>query len=139
MKLELKHLAPYLPYRLKGETITIYGKINYPKKAKVITELTVGNIWNYGGKECPESKKFKPILKPLLDLNKPCPFLIDLSFVEWCCIPTTENPKIDDLIKAIECKKVNALIWDSLFREHFDVFGLIEKGLAIDINTLKQD
>ena len=23
-----------------------------------------------------------------------------------------------------------------LFRHHFDVFGLIEKGLAIDINTL---
>ena len=24
-----------------------------------------------------------------------------------------------------------------LFENHFDVFGLIEKGLAIDINTLK--
>ena len=24
-----------------------------------------------------------------------------------------------------------------LFENHFDVYGLIEKGLAIDINTLK--
>jgi hypothetical protein len=26
--------------------------------------------------------------------------------------------------------------WQLLFKWHFDVFGLIEKGLAIDINTL---
>jgi len=25
-----------------------------------------------------------------------------------------------------------------LFKWHFDVFGLIKKGLAVDINTLKQ-
>lgn len=28
--------------------------------------------------------------------------------------------------------------WCFLFENHFDVFGLIEKGLAIDINTLNK-
>ena len=27
--------------------------------------------------------------------------------------------------------------WAFFFEQHYDVFGLIEKGLAIDINTLK--
>ena len=27
--------------------------------------------------------------------------------------------------------------WEYLFSNHFDVFGLIKKGLAIDINTLE--
>lgn len=30
-------------------------------------------------------------------------------------------------------------IWELFFRHHFDVFGLIEAGLAIDINTLKNN
>lgn len=29
-------------------------------------------------------------------------------------------------------------LFEKLFEWHFDIFGLIEKGLAIDINTLKQ-
>ncbi len=28
-------------------------------------------------------------------------------------------------------------VWQKLLEMHFDIFGLIEKGLAIDINTLK--
>lgn len=27
---------------------------------------------------------------------------------------------------------------EKLFENHFDVFGLIEKGLAIDLNTIKE-
>lgn len=31
------------------------------------------------------------------------------------------------------------LLWQKLFEWHFDVFGLIEKGLAVDINTIESE
>ena len=54
-----------------------------------------------------------------------------LSFSEWKPILKPIDFKIEYELRR----------WDSfekLFSEHYDVFGLIPKGLAIDINTLEQ-
>jgi uncharacterized metal-binding protein len=39
-------------------------------------------------------------------------------------------------IERVKTGLIEVLIWQKLLKHHFDVFGLIEKGFAIDINTL---
>jgi alanyl-tRNA synthetase len=47
---------------------------------------------------------------------------------------------IAQLLDVEDLSSVNLLhymvVFEKLFKMHFDVFGLIDKGLAIDINTL---
>ena len=107
MKLELKHLAPYLPYGLD----MLYESIFEEKPFNSIDKLETHNIGMclVGG--------FKPILRPLSDLTK------------W---------GIDDLFKIKDYKEMTYEDVRWMFELHFDVFGLIEKGLAIDINTLEK-
>jgi hypothetical protein len=126
MKLELRHLAPYLPYGLKAiDTQT--------KEIRRVTLLhftydlkTVGH--NHLIYEGLILRKHKPILRPLSDLSNE-----DLE----------GEPIYFPSIKMVELIESNRDILgcdysevDYLIRNHFDVFGLIEKGLAININTI---
>ena len=135
-ELELKHLAPYLPYdlSLKGGSPE---RIDYLTHQRI--EMTLRGY-------------LKPILRPLSDLikiiewknSKYC--VLDL----WLSIEVSEENDFKLLCKAPEYYKEtyefikrNPLRVDYgliviLFEHHFDVFGLIEKGLAIDINTLEK-
>lgn len=136
MKLESKHLAPYLPYGLKGqvdnyEIVKLIGiqhfNLNYGKPFNVIDGLENWSTTN-----------FKPILKPLSDLTEEHlkEFYqfnsIDLELIdsqEWIA-------EIVHMIKGND--KFQLRQFNLLFEWHFDVFGLIDKGLAIDINTLNE-
>ena len=126
MKLELKHLAPYLPYGLKGIE-TYKGSIKYLISIDLTLGLKVGDL-----KEdyLVHFNSFKPILRPLSDLKKDAEIkiLVEKTF------ETSEdgwnefyNNPLDYPYYAVEV----------LLKHHFDVFGLIPKGLAIDINTLE--
>ena len=113
--LELKHLAPYLPYGLKIMVDRDKANIAY-LSTKRIAFCLVGGYgevekiqWKYA------HKSIKPILRPLSDLDLP----EDNEF------NTPEN------LQGCTFGYVTGLI-----SEHYDVFGLIEKGLAIDINTI---
>lgn len=124
--LELKHLAPYLPYELPIEPIyksTFMGGYN-----QRILDTSI--LDNYGLEE------IKPILRPLSDLfNGNYKDILD----EFSPI-SLENFKIAFLseLKPLNAfDKINYTIAVKLFENHFDLFGLIEKGLAIDINQLK--
>ena len=127
MKLELKHLAPYLPYGLKMLS-SITHEVDEMQYLNT-TKNHVGRNDDFANESeefvtCHNIGNSKPILRPLSDLeldefnNKIFnrEYIIDketdadLGYYEWCF----------------------------LFSEHFDVFGLIEAGLAIDINTLEQ-
>lgn len=118
-KLELKHLAPYLPYGLTGICTeeftgieTVYGISYYKGSSDVYLITSFDDL---------DIEYFKPILRPLSDLTKK---EYKNSFYG--------NPldyKIDELPYKVFIK---------LLELHFDVFGLIEKGLAIDINTLNK-
>jgi hypothetical protein len=131
MKLEIKHLAPYLPYELKMQVKDYHG-IEYV--SQILTTENIGNFIN--GEEC------KPILRPLSDLNK------EGLYIEHLNIETiTDESNIQDLDiyleNWIDSKDTNHHVKflpyglvNELISEHFDVFGLIPKGLAIDINTL---
>lgn len=122
MKLELKHLAPYLPYGIQIETVILAYTGNPPEPSHDeygSTELTLKNIeqhLKYG---------FRPILRPLSDLEKHSPELIGEFNLNG--LPKKEM----DCVAGCSYEFVI-----ELFKRHFDVFGLIEKGLAIDINTL---
>jgi hypothetical protein len=133
MKLELKHLAPYLPYGLKA--IDSDGNID------IVTCIDIEEIDGY---------EIKPILRPLSDLDKEIThngesfvplnkifrsYYSDYGF-DFCAINNFEAWALDeDGHPTDETMTLNDYLL--FFEWHFDVFGLIDNGLAIDINTLK--
>ena len=133
MKLELKHLAPYLPYGLKTK-FQLYGVIGLitPQKDEVRNkELTTDSI-TFVLKYC------KPILRPLSDLDSGN--IEGLFYSEWL-IEKYHTIGIENQINRIEddirwINHCDYILIQHLFEWHFDVFGLIEKELAIDINKI---
>ena len=140
-KLELKHIAPYLPYGLKVQwtdhnhtcqrTIIGAGKNHVTFDAYLDEEDQLSITILYYDSS-------KPILRPLSDLTKE----IEVDGEKF--VPAIElnwsNITSDILSKSIDLtNKFNNLFafdYKKLCEWHFDVFGLIEKGLAIDINSL---
>ena len=113
MKLELKHLAPYLPYKLKvADSIMMKPKVMNTGQGSSSNWVGIKTVINYR-----DNNRFfyKPILRPLYELD------IDNE---------TNTPSY---IQGCTYSYVNYLL-----SEHYDIFGLIERGLAIDINTLNQ-
>lgn len=147
MKLELKHLAPYLPYSLKFY-VDMY-------------EFTEGNckpemrLFTMGNDITMCLKYGKPILRPLSDLTKEIEHngenFIPVDYFE---IGDNDNDSLEydsgniRLIDALTtASKYNSFgdfnfypfgAIQKLIEWHFDVFGLIDAGLAIDINTLNK-
>ena len=134
MTLELKHLAPYLPYDINVRHASKLGNI------KKIAKLTISDYpW------LSRQKYFKPILKPISDLSLllkdefekysgKINGKVNTEIIELFCIENTNNSEnLEDVILSslpYECIEY-------MFKNHYDFFGLIDKGIAIDINTLK--
>jgi hypothetical protein len=129
MKLELKHLAPYLPYGLKILEIT-KGNFECDPRNENKELLTDRNISRFIGKKPYKCLSQKPILRPLSDLTKVNGFsLSDMISYGY------HNPFW--LPENFEVKYLMHLDFEKLVSWHFDVLRLIPAGLAIDINTLK--
>jgi len=122
MKLELKHLAPYLPYELSilpnnyktcGSGYGFYYKV-----------LDIGCLSDLENR----LEDIKPILKPVEDL------------IGEIGLPSA----IEDYLRGKGVKRIvdlpywaiTYLLGENQEGYNFDVFGLIEKGLAVDINTI---
>lgn len=133
MKLELKHIAPYLPYELKvldekgepDDNIFILGSVS-------IHEMVSDNNGNIEIL----FTEIKPILRPLSYLTKE----IEVNGEKF--VPQQEYSYLrfeeisnykggQNVMNFIQVREQNIL-----FELHFDVFGLIDENLAIDINTL---
>lgn len=173
-KLELRHLAGYLPYGLKAlcvrtneiRTVTLLH-FTYDLK-------TVGH--NHLIYEGLLLEKHKPILRPLSDLTKeievnwekfvPMELLLDIETKhnwsnsdylecqsgqnEWWVKLKDKNPSYIFgynsimgfyLLNQFSEKQFvrNQLeLFEKLYEWHFDIHGLIENNLAIDINTLEK-
>ena len=135
MKLELKHLAPYLPYGLNYQRINRFGEIE--------TELLEGKSLNdfY-------VKDIKPILRPLSDLTEALKdiyrFASNVEIKQYDYVLYVDyylmDEKFNDNIyrRPFNFDGCPQGIYKQLIEHHFDVFGLIDKGLAIDINTLNK-
>ena len=157
MKLELKHIAPYLPYgvncrykylsndkytkaKLTGLTFTEI-ETTYKRKIKGCA----GDLIGFEGNNNIHDLKFKLELRPLSDLTKE----IEVNGEKF--VPTEKYSDVfgindDYLIEAMngecgidieDCKNLPQYVFDWLASLHFDVSGLIEQGLAIDLNTVK--
>jgi hypothetical protein len=139
MKLELKHIIPYLPYGLNvmfdNKLIGILSGI----RPNLLTELIVMEELD---NDTPIYKNWclddtKPILKPLSDLKDNKDFIRKFggdnpNNLRMC------NLDIDDLINnGLEFETYYGY-YEWLIENHFDVLRLIDTGLAIDINTLNK-
>lgn len=142
MKLELKHLTPYLPYELKGK--------EYPDGA--MYELLSLSMDKFSWRPFYESGEFgrlphridcKPILHPLSDLTKEIEVdgekfvpakIVEEKFIERFKVKSIGDGWADNLTEYLRSYPYGMI--ELLIKWHFDVFGLIESGLAIDINTL---
>jgi hypothetical protein len=125
MKLTIKHLAPYLPYELK--ILNGWGDIKTLKYTHLDDE---GNGF---------IRHVKPILRHLSELTKEIEhngenFVFSnvyLSNVKIKQIIGEEYSTFNNFLNDVDYNSIQLL-----FKYHFDVFGLIDAGLAIDINTL---
>ena len=152
--IELKNLAPYLPYGLKGICTeeftgieTVYG-ISYYKDSSDIYLITSFDDLDI--------EYFKPILRPLSDLTKEInyglstyafTYLFEIGDCDGCVFEFEHGniktiKALENISKYNSYNDINYLpnaVVNMMYEHHFDVFGLIEKGLAIDINTLNQE
>ena len=147
-KLELKHLAPYLPYGLnwfcldqdsnEWEELPIVKLYNIPNETLEIGGMDI----DISELPYPNGLTIKPILRRLSDLTKEIEFKGETArYHEF--LAEKDSLLESDLLSicngTINITRASYYVIDVLFQEHFDVFGLIEKGLAIDINTLKDE
>jgi hypothetical protein len=149
MNLELKHLAPYLPHSLKGifKISDVMDASQYRKDEEREKELHEDNL-KFFMLYC------KPILRPISDLSTrygedvinehSINMLLgknnnygEITVSQW-----KDNFDIEIELgydapstKSIDFK-IMMTIMEELYLGHFDVFGLIPAGLAIDINTI---
>ena len=127
MKLELKHLASYLPYGLKGFCTDDLQGVEIMNGLQKISDSCIEVI---SDKEPMDLVYFKPILFPLSSLTKEdvknfYQFNNDdfksIDLKEWA----------EDLMFFIKTKEPFQLSqFEYLLSKKFDVFGLIELGLA---------
>lgn len=144
MELEIKHLESYLLHGLN---------VMFNKKHKGKLYGLIAGKWNLAeiefeyGNDRKEVAVCFPVLRPLSDLLNvitvngktfiPFNFLLgeykkDLgSITDYHCLLNIEK-----INREIESGRVSMRIYSHLLDWHFDVFGLIENGLAVDINSL---
>lgn len=140
MKLELKHLAPYLPYSVRFIECYQSSFSNQPDTINnyIMRPENMGVLY---GKKRYRLKSAKLILHLLSDLTKeievngerfvPIDELYKMSDYSEC-IPNIE----EDVYQSNTPKRWPYEIFEKLLEWHFDVFRLIDQDLAININTL---
>jgi len=130
MKLEIKHLLPYLPYDLQTDKGQFWAICR--------DELVKARIDKRGTVKY-KLDEIKPFLIPLSALLDP---EYEKVFDEF------SEREYDDLLDRIDyvkiglqksenlCNNLRFETMNALFANHFDVYGLIEQGLAIDKRLL---
>ena len=144
MELEIKHLAPYLQYYLKlqyiirGEVVKtgVMRSINHNPFETHPTKISL----DFGEEE--HIWMFKPIFRPIQEVEQ---YFEDLygrlenqdvtDYFDADFLASHDNIEISE-IQLLEPEQIPYGTIQVLLKHHFDIFGLIEKGLAIDINTL---
>lgn len=128
-KLIIENLAPYLPYKLQIRYFSKNRTMNCSQGSST-NWISLRAVIQRFDENC------KPILRPLSDLTKEIEVNGEkfIPCEKFGLVPNEHNQKYLErklIFEYITFREMQLLIsW------HFDVFGLIEKGLAIDINTL---
>lgn len=129
MKLQLKHLAGYLPYGLELWHNQWKEILIMDCAGSNCDTLSIEDVNEYA----------KPILRPLSDLTKE----IEVNGEKFIPKDVLDETHISNWsygkITEVDAEMLqNAPFWftQKFLEWHFDIYGLIEKGLAIDINTM---
>jgi hypothetical protein len=129
MKLEIKHLAPYLPYGLKAKF--------QAKNKKTCRKYVIGTI-SVMYSDCSiccydtvnaTPDQFKPILRPLsdyADINSDTMNSLNCDISDQIQISEFAN-------KRISLSAISVGAFDILVSNHVDVFCLIDQGLALPL------
>jgi hypothetical protein len=120
-KLELKHIAPYLPYGLNGflieqktDCFIIGASEDYVYTDAFFDEVYYTDI--------------KPILRPLSDIKNFEDIMDEFSEYSW---EVFEN-HFFVLGRTLNCfDSITYTIAELCFKHHIDLFGLIDKGFAL--------
>ena len=160
MELELKHIAPYLPYGLKFQ----YESKDENWMNKKYTEVLSGVRKDESGDNTVEIQlashgwatfefrpDYKPILRPLSELKDDVKFrqlLVDqlndetfkLHYVDdvkqLSLITSSGHRELIYLMNEV-CGECSYMIYQFMVENKFDLFNLIPQGLAVDSTTLK--
>lgn len=129
-KLELRHLAPYLPYGLK--CIVSHSKFGAYHEPKIITTRNITSALMGG---------WKPLLIPLHQSDN-FGLLYSIIKSEISTMPDYLG-SLDSLQKFIKGRFHSGFQYldyrfvEDMFKNHIDVFDLISKGLALNkLDTL---
>lgn len=161
MKLELKHLAGYLPYglelqyvdcitsRKRRAILTGISKIDIETTYKRKIKGCSGDLIGWEGNNNTEEIKVKPILRPLSNITKEIEvngekfvpikniFGSSLSMQGFNHYVNSFNNGFElTMTKGNKTFYADFIQYQKLLEWHFDIYGLIENGLAIDINTI---
>jgi len=130
--LQLSELSAYLPYKLKLNTLeNVAFSIDF--ESKIIESRFRGHLINIY-----KWDEIKPILRPMSDFDKTGnDFDLSTDFESayytgnsngLAFINTSDKTYLSDILTVNEY----------LLKNHFDVFGLIDDGLAISIHDLNK-
>ena len=132
-KLTLKELAPYLPYDLKikshngKDLFTLASHRFYDDYSN--NDLSIHSMI--------EDNYVKPVLRPLSDITlKLVQQLFGLEIEQFRMKSDNENDFSLEVLTDLGWTSITFNEYQKLLAYHFDLFMLIEKGLAVDINTL---
>lgn len=134
-EIQLNHLASYLPYDFPIKILN--HKSDYVGiEHSVITGYYFLNerlhVTYKGGSTGKSNNEFMPILRPLSDLLKTYKGSATyLDVIEFECSGIKVTSRIDN----INYEYLPYQVIRKLLEWHFDIFGLIGKGLAIDVNN----
>jgi hypothetical protein len=152
-KLQLSHIAPYFPYYLKmryqndcngycrdGVLLKMKHLDDVPNSACFTLEEDENGDFSASG----HISMFKPILRPLSNIfsffNDSHLFDSDIdirTFLNEDFLKSRGIETIDEIYE-LKAEWLPLGFINTLLKYHFDVFGLIEKGLAIDFTTIKE-
>ena len=140
MKLELKHIAPYLPYKVLLKTDLYTCKLLSTEQLFFYDKIRCEHVF----KNIEGTRYAKLILKPLSQAIIPYSGIpIDQEEYQEpndLFIDNNGNVSMDFQAGGITVSwaiKDMQSFMENLFKDHYDVFGLIKSGLAIDINSLE--
>lgn len=124
---EVIYLSAYLPYGVK------LASPKFTTGGRAIMVLRGGHISDSGLSE----RLWLPVLRPMSDLVKKCELECDEENGDdsWVGQLLGKNPKLFDY-RTYAPNFNNHWEFVALVKNHFDVFGLIDKGQALDVNKL---
>jgi len=131
MKLELKHIAPYLPYKVK-----VYNSNAYPLCGLFEMNHNGGAGMIAISELLASPKLYKIALRSMYDLEDSSKNYLNLLNELGQKVEYKGGYFSDGVALFDDPCWLPYVSFEFLLENHFDVFGLIDHGLAIDINHL---